>query len=1033
MRSREPESREEEPDLSAPRFALFLVCFLLSGLAALVYQTTWSQELALAFGASQPAVAAVLAATMAGLAGGAALSGRLSERIRRPLRAYAWIECAVAAAALLVPLAVGGAGRLQRLILAGRPAEGAAATLFAFAATLFILFVPNALMGATLPLVTRRVVRAAAELGPRIAGLYAVNTLGAAVGATVSALILLPRLGLAATTGIAAGTSLLAGALAFGLDAAEPRRAAPIPEPSHAGETRRNAPLSWILPAILFSGAISFTYEVTWTRLLSHLLGGSIYAFGAMLAAFLVGIALGSGAASRLLRGSESARRAFAFAQLATAVTTLATYAAVQRLPAWLSATATGAAPLSGAALATAALLVPGAAAIGAAVPIAIRVLAREPAESALASARVLAWNTTGAILGAVASAFWLLPTGGFAGTMTLAVAGNVVLSAWAAAAQRPRLGAPLALAAVSALLLGVLPPSTPWTVLRSSPVNRLPVEGDATYLAVGRTATVLLLDTGAEWRLSTDGMPEAAIEPPGARLGQQPVNRWLSLLPLVGRPHARSMLVIGMGGGTTLEEIPSAIADVTVVEIEPEVVEANRKLSRERRRDPLADPRLQVVVNDARSFLRLTDRTFDVIVSQPSHPWTAGASHLFTREAFALARQRLAPGGVLVQWIGLNLVDSATLGSLVATLGAEFTYVEAFAPPPGTAMLFLASREPLGIDAASATAALESTPTWRTLGMASAEDLLIARLLDGPGALAFAKGAALNEDHHNLLAIRSPAFAARPLARSLDEIGRALGPFDPLPRTPGIDRFYAAVALLEREDSARALRVAMSIPQPVERDTAFALAAIARGDLRRGWSELLELASRHPEAAAPRRAWLRGALRRAAEGEPPGTLDSRFGIDPLSRAVSEGWRMLESGDDVGLARLESELAAIDSRDLLYPPATRLRIAWRLTRGDEPAAREAIALLDPLLASPGAPVRDILLRARLGLAARDADILRASLAEIAFAPGARQEAVFQSALDLLLRARAALPDAELSRLQRQLEARVRDAASIEAR
>lgn len=93
-------------------------------------------------------------------------------------------------------------------------------------------------------------------------------------------------------------------------------------------------------------------------------------------------------------------------------------------------------------------------------------------------------------------------------------------------------------------------------------------------------------------------------------------------------------MLVVGFGGGVALEGVPSTVERIDVVELEPEVIVANRRLTGMRDNDPLADPRFNIVINDARNALRLTGKTYDAIVSQPSHPWTAGASHLFTRES---------------------------------------------------------------------------------------------------------------------------------------------------------------------------------------------------------------------------------------------------------------------------------------------------------------------------------------------------------------------------------------------------------------
>ena len=160
----------------------------------------------------------------------------------------------------------------------------------------------------------------------------------------------------------------------------------------------------------------------------------------------------------------------------------------------------------------------------------------------------------------------------------------------------------------------------------------------------------------------------------------------------MLARPSARSLLVVGLGGGTALETVPSTVERIDVVEIEPEVVAANRAVGDRRWRDPLADPRLHLHLNDARNALLLTDTRFDAIVSQPSHPWSAGASHLYTREFFELAKSRLAPDGVFTQWIGFGFVDESLFRSLLATLTAVFENVRVYSPPPQGGALFIAS-----------------------------------------------------------------------------------------------------------------------------------------------------------------------------------------------------------------------------------------------------------------------------------------------------------------------------------------------------
>ena len=197
------------------------------------------------------------------------------------------------------------------------------------------------------------------------------------------------------------------------------------------------------------------------------------------------------------------------------------------------------------------------------------------------------------------------------------------------------------------------------------------------------------------------------------------------------------------------------------MVEIEPEVIEANRMVASRRRRDPLADPRVEVVVNDARGALALSSQRYDVIASQPSHPWTAGSSHLYTREFFELVRDHLTPGGVFIQWMGLTLRGRPLLRTLVATLLEVFPHVEVYRI--GTGIVFLssseASRHGSGHPPRRRPRRPRILPPWPCFGP---EDVAALRILDEAGVRAFAAEAPVSTDDRNLLAMRSPAIARR-------------------------------------------------------------------------------------------------------------------------------------------------------------------------------------------------------------------------------------------------------------------------------
>ncbi len=949
------------------RFALLLACFAGSGFAALVYQTAWTRQFGLVFGTSELAVATVLAAYMAGLALGSALAARLGPRLRRPVLAYALLELGIGASALLVPVAIRIARRLYVAVFSGAdlPDEGGLLrSLFYLGASFAILACPTLLMGATLPLLARYAVRNDDELGPRVGLLYTVNTLGAVLGTVLTAFALLPALGLSGSVYLAvivnAAVFLGGFLLAQGAAPVEPSQAAaPI---AFAGRDRRGL----ILPLMLLSGAVSFAYEVLWTRLLSHILGGSVYAFATMLGAFLVGIALGAAIASRLATDRVRAAGAFAWAQVGTAALSIAAFLALDWTP-QLAATigGSGHGTLLSDTMLAALTLLPGTICIGATFPLAVRILAPDERAATAASARVYAWNTVGAVIGAVGTGFFLLPALGFAGTMRGAAALNLVLGAASAVmsgSPRPRA---VWAAGAGLLLLAIAAPPEPQRLLRSSPIQRAAAEGTEVFHRVGRAATVLVLERRGAWELRSNGLTEAVIQPRGAMEAIELVPHWLGALPCLARPEARRMMVVGLGGGVALESVPSFIEHIDVVEIEPEVIAANRAVASRRARDPLADPRVRVIINDARDALTLSRERYDIIVSQPSHPWTAASANLFTREFFELCAAHLDAEGIVAQWMGLPFLDEGLLRSLLATLHDVFDHVRVYRPYAASVVL-LASRQPFDLEAAAPRALAADGPGFTRLGMGCIADLEPALLLDEAGAAALAQGARPFTDNRNDLAMRSPVLLRGGGERAWGEIALALDPHDPLRRAgQGPQRDHTVRRLLGFGIMDRAALAAQRVVQQPWQQLCLARVALASGDMRTGRALLREALRGDPGLHAAALLQLELDLLPGTGAPAPGAIGIESLRDP-GRAVAEGWAMRDARDWPGLRALDPRLAGAGPCDPAFEDALRLRILWRVELGNRGEAGVALDLADDLLATGRLPA-DMLLRARAAL------------------------------------------------------------------
>ena len=927
-------------------------------MAALLYQTVWMRQFAVIFGTSELAIATVLSAYMAGLALGSWGMGRLLNRrgtaqqttsfnawLNRPVLTYGILECGIAAGALLVPPGMWLVQRLQVLAIGGQPdlpdSGGLLQPLFYAASAMLILLIPTACMGATLPLLSRSVIRQESEIGNRIAILYSVNTLGAVLGTLLAAFLLLPLCGQFMTTLIGVGANLVVFLLAWKLDSAStgvetsPRiareAALPITDPTYH--------TSWIPLVMLVSGTASFTYEVLWSRLLGHVIGGSVYAFATMLAAFLSGITLGSLIASPLAKSRTAAWLGLIAAQVGTALTSLLIFSQLNEVPAW-QASWTAGNDLARSAWLCGVLLLPSTVCMGATFPFAVRLVTRSADDVGHVSGEIYAWNTIGGVLGAIGAGFWIVPLLGFSGTLRLAVAINFGLALLTLFSRRldwTKRGVALAAVLLAAILIR---PADPNRLLAMSPLMRTSASGELLSLKVGRSSTVRLSDWNGYFLIQNNGLPEALVNRRGAPPPGIETHRWLSGLPLLARPQAESMLVIGFGGGSAVCDLPESLRRIDVIELEPEVIAANRELSRSRDTDPLADPRLHIVLNDARSALALSARKYDVIVSQPSHPWISGASHLYTREFLLQVREHLNEDGVVLQWMDAEFVDEPLFQSVGATLLSVFPEVRLYHPTE-TSLLFLASATPLqpereAVDPNGPLA--RDSEYFAHLPIMGVNDVAAALLLDTPGLKTVCQSASINTDNQNLLAYRTAAHKREDkgtaLRKSLDTVDVLLRSnsslwSDPL-LAPHLNPAVITARLGSEGQVDRALAFCQVQTEPGVRELLAAIIARGTGD-RAECQQLCAAALQiNPQLEDARFLLCESSLNEILRGSAsPLVQRHRRELSESDAAVLEGLLAIQQGTLNALVAKEPLLSQVSPNRYAYPYSLYTRAAWR--------------------------------------------------------------------------------------------------------
>lgn len=738
------------------------VVFFLTGAAALVYQTVWIRLFTRVLGSDAGALALVLAIFMGGMGLGSLLAGGLARRVSRPVLLFALLELALGAwaaysPAVLIGLADGG--------------EGAATSALLF------LLPPTIAMGATFPLMARLSIRSREQTGSETSAFYGSNTLGAAAGALLGPLVLMPWLGLSGAIYAAALLDLVAAVLALLVLGAEP----PVERERAAPGARLAAWLDPYLAASFLLGALGLGLEVTLARLLVSLTGASVYAYAIVLAVFLAGIGLGSRQlAQRAAPGGPPPRlrasgRTFFHAAALLPLACLAGLLALRwqlgerDLFGSLSNRIPGGAALwrlwTWQALLAALALLPAAIALGIALPSSAAALVeRAPTIARERSlARLYALNTAGALLGAWSAGFVLLPRWGIRGTLLALLALAPLAAAIAPARDLRRLGLALAGSLVLCALL-------------LAPRDRSAREATTVALHLDAHATAAVEDAPAPGgetvrSLRINGKVVASSAPIDLRL-----QRLLALVPAILHGEVESALVIGLGTGMTagaLLDLPR-LGHLEVYEISPAVAQAARSF------EPwngavLDDRRTSLTIADGRHALAGSVELYDLVTSDPIHPWTRGSSDLYSLEHFRRMERHLALDGVASQWLPLYQLSLADVRTVIATWCATFAHCSAWLT--GYDLALVGAREPLPNEGRLAELEIPGAVGQRLAeaGVRSGLELAALQVAGDAELRAFAAGVAPMRDDRPVLEFRAPlSYLAGYSVEALRWAGRA-------------------------------------------------------------------------------------------------------------------------------------------------------------------------------------------------------------------------------------------------------------------
>jgi spermidine synthase len=684
LKPREPIDAPRSAVGSRATFSLLLLLLAGSGFAALIYEIVWFQLLQLVIGSSAVSLGLLLAAYMGGLCLGSVLFPRMVSPRQHPLRVYALLEAGIGVFGLL---ALWGVPLVGRMYVAGA-SEGMLGLLLRGVVAAACLLPPTVLMGASLPAISRWM-----ETTPQgvswLGYLYSSNIAGAVFGCLVAGFYLLRVFDMAVTTYVAAGVNLAIALLAFVSAARVKHSGSGTIAPGDRTLRQKGALLVYAI--IGLSGLTALGAEVVWTRVLSLLLGATVYTFSIILAVFLIGLWAGSSTGSYVARRIQNPRLALAGCQLLLALAIAWTgYTLAHSLPYWPVDPWLSRDPWFNFELDLARCvwaIFPATLLWGASFPLALAAAAVPGQDPAQLSGEVYATNTAGSIIGALAFSLVLIPAVGTLGSQQLliglAVTSALIAAASVQGASRRRLIPTVALAGGAVVLGGGLAwtvSDVPWQVVaygrRVAPIVRASDLFDQAnptrvlFRGEGINSSVVIAERAGQRHFYVSGKAEASTAPLDMRL-----ERMMGHVPALIDALPRSVLIVGFGAGITAGSFVSYpdVASIVICELEPMIPPASTQYFGPQNRRVLQDRRTRIIYDDARHYIFTTPEKFDVITTDPIHPWVKGTSTLYSKEYYELVKRHLNPGGVVAQWLPIYDSDEETVKTELATFFQVF------------------------------------------------------------------------------------------------------------------------------------------------------------------------------------------------------------------------------------------------------------------------------------------------------------------------------------------------------------------------
>jgi spermidine synthase len=735
----------------SPTARLFLLGILfLSGANGLMMEIVFRRQLLLSLGVTHYSVATVLTVFMAGLAIGSFLFGRLADHIKYPIKLYGLLEVGVGLSGLLLIAVFSYLDPFYVKLQLVFGSAGSPNILLKLLPAAMVLLIPTTLMGGTLPVIGKALANENQSAGSPLGLLYGINTFGGVVGVIGATFFLLGTVGAMLTLAIVSIINTIIGLVSLLIFGKIIRIASIDSNSNHSNLKPRKTQIGVLgfdkisLAAFFLAGFAALSLEVHWTRILAYVVGSHGYAFGIILAAFLCGIALGSTLASRFADRLKRPVIWLGLTQLmiaGTAFTASIIMFRLRGLTGWLTLHAGDSWDrfITAEMVILFALLLAPTFCMGAVFPLVMTVCIKTYKKLGQSVGNAYMLNTLGSILGAFFAGFIFIPylgiTRGLKLTLLISILGGAIL--FLNIRSKPVIK-------ICAMILIVLLGGMVWYRPIGYRLQYLRMGERLIFYDESSSATVSVREDEEGGRmLSVNGLDEVPVDPASLL-----TFRVLAHLPMLLHPSPLNVMVLSLGGAITTGSVARhPLEQIDAVELCPPVVKA-AGLFESWNHGVLDDPRLQIILQDGRNHLLTTQKKYDVITADATHPWSADSWILYTKEMYRLVRSRLTDAGIFCQWVPLHWMSIDDFKCVLRTLRTEFPHLSLWYT--GSYVVALGSQKPITPDISDFTHRMQLTAIQEDLasvGIDSPASLLGLYLLANDGIDRFVGAGPLNTD----------------------------------------------------------------------------------------------------------------------------------------------------------------------------------------------------------------------------------------------------------------------------------------------